>query len=229
MAPMMVLQDGKLRAVIGGAGGPFIITSVLQVLLHFFCQGFSPLAAITAPRLHHQLLPNMVFYEAGHALDDGERISFDGATLAALQRRGHATFPITFGGFVQMVVQDLEVPLNGSGQGNQDVETLVNWSRESSEVPVEARGRITAEGSGQVDATVALDLEAVARRVQQAAASGPRVVEAAAAAVADAGVGVWRTLPSRDATSAGRPRSEPFRGRLTAVSDPRKDGRPAGY
>ncbi|CAI7895924.1 unnamed protein product, partial [Closterium sp. NIES-53] len=108
--PLASAGDGQLKAVVGGAGGTVIISAVLQVILHFFCQGYSPFKAIDAPRIHHQLLPNTVFYEAGHALDDGERISVPNATLAALVRRNHSTFPIAFGGFVQFIVQDLDGP-----------------------------------------------------------------------------------------------------------------------
>ncbi|CAI7903812.1 unnamed protein product [Closterium sp. NIES-53] len=55
MAPAIVLQDGQLKAVVGGAGGTVIISAVLQVILHFFCQGYSPFKAIDAPRIHHQV------------------------------------------------------------------------------------------------------------------------------------------------------------------------------
>ncbi|CAI7883804.1 unnamed protein product [Closterium sp. NIES-53] len=34
MAPAIVLQDGQLKAVVGGAGGTVIISAVLQVILH---------------------------------------------------------------------------------------------------------------------------------------------------------------------------------------------------
>ncbi|CAI7793060.1 unnamed protein product [Closterium sp. NIES-54] len=81
MAPAIVLQDGQLKAVVGGAGGTVIISAVLQVILHFFCQGYSPFKAIDAPRIHHQFIVQDLDGPATAALKD-----LDGPAGAALQK-----------------------------------------------------------------------------------------------------------------------------------------------
>lgn len=48
------------RYVLGAAGGPKIITSITQVLMHIFAKKMDLHDAIRMPRCHHQLIPNMV-------------------------------------------------------------------------------------------------------------------------------------------------------------------------
>ncbi|EME32336.1 gamma-glutamyltranspeptidase isoform 1 [Galdieria sulphuraria] len=64
MSPLIVLKNGRLYMVLGGSGGPRIITSVAQVFLNIATFGDDPAKAIAAPRLHHQLFPNTVFLES---------------------------------------------------------------------------------------------------------------------------------------------------------------------
>jgi gamma-glutamyltranspeptidase/glutathione hydrolase len=64
MSPVVVLgKDGKPVLVAGAAGGPRIITSVLEVLLNTLDHGLDPVTAIDAPRFHMQHLPDVVLYE----------------------------------------------------------------------------------------------------------------------------------------------------------------------
>jgi gamma-glutamyltranspeptidase/glutathione hydrolase len=64
MSPVVVLgKDGKPMLVGGAAGGPRIITSVLELLLNVVDHGFDPVSAIDAPRFHLQHLPDVVLYE----------------------------------------------------------------------------------------------------------------------------------------------------------------------
>ena len=64
MTPSIVLgRDGKLFMVVGTPGGPTIITSVFQVIVNVVDQGMSLAAAVAAPRIHHQALPDVIFYE----------------------------------------------------------------------------------------------------------------------------------------------------------------------
>ena len=60
MSPTIVTRDGKLYAVAGASGGPRIITATAQLLLNVIARGMSPLDAVNAPRLHHQLVPRRV-------------------------------------------------------------------------------------------------------------------------------------------------------------------------
>jgi gamma-glutamyltranspeptidase/glutathione hydrolase/leukotriene-C4 hydrolase len=57
MSPTIVLQNGQLRAVLGGSGGQMIITAVVQVLMNHFMKKISPFYSISAARVHHQVFP----------------------------------------------------------------------------------------------------------------------------------------------------------------------------
>ncbi len=65
MSPTIVTsKDGTLELVLGGAGGPTIITAVLQELLAVVDFGKDPGTAASAPRFHMQHLPDVVMHEA---------------------------------------------------------------------------------------------------------------------------------------------------------------------
>ena len=63
MCPVIVVEDGKVDAVIGSPGGPTILTTVLQVMLARYAYHMSPEAAMAAPRFHRQDLPPVLRYE----------------------------------------------------------------------------------------------------------------------------------------------------------------------
>jgi len=79
MSPTVVLKDGKPVLVTGSPGGSRIISTVLQVIVNVIDYGMDVAAAVAAPRLHHQWLPDEVRIERGFADD----------TLAALRAKGH--------------------------------------------------------------------------------------------------------------------------------------------
>ena len=85
MSPTIVTLDGAVELVTGTPGGATIITSVLQQLIRIFDQGQSAATAIAAPRIHHQWLPDKVFYEA-----DREPPA---PVLEGLRKRGHDLAP----------------------------------------------------------------------------------------------------------------------------------------
>ena len=94
MSPTVVLDANqnppRVVAVAGASGGPRIITAVAQVLLNVLARGMSPLEAVVAPRVHHQLVPNVVFAESlDGTVGDGAPRRVDAATAAALRKRGH--------------------------------------------------------------------------------------------------------------------------------------------
>lgn len=65
MSPTIVLDPaGEVLLVLGGAGGPMIITNTLQVILNVVEHRMSLADAMHAPRLHHQAWPDTVQYEA---------------------------------------------------------------------------------------------------------------------------------------------------------------------
>jgi gamma-glutamyltranspeptidase/glutathione hydrolase len=63
MAPTIVLKDGKPVLVIGAAGGPRIISAVLQVIVAVLERGQSLEQAMSAVRLHHQWQPDEVCFD----------------------------------------------------------------------------------------------------------------------------------------------------------------------
>ncbi|MEO8945389.1 MAG: gamma-glutamyltransferase [Gemmatimonadaceae bacterium] len=66
MAPTIVLdRSGRLMMVVGAAGGPTIITGVIQVILNVIDQHMSLPDAMFAPRIHDQAWPDELTYEAG--------------------------------------------------------------------------------------------------------------------------------------------------------------------
>jgi gamma-glutamyltranspeptidase / glutathione hydrolase len=79
MSPTIVLKDGKPVLVTGSPGGSRIISTVLQVIVNVIDYRMNIAAAVAAPRLHHQWLPDEVRIERGFAEE----------TLAALRAKGH--------------------------------------------------------------------------------------------------------------------------------------------
>ncbi|WP_052732811.1 gamma-glutamyltransferase [Hymenobacter terrenus] len=68
MTPTILTRNGKVALVVGSPGGSTIITSVLQAILGVVDYGFNAQQAVTAPRLHHQWLPDVIDVEAGALL-----------------------------------------------------------------------------------------------------------------------------------------------------------------
>ncbi len=70
MTPTLLEKDGKLAMVVGTPGGSTIITSVYQTILNVIDHDMSMQEAITAPRVHHQWLPDRILYEGGGLSDE---------------------------------------------------------------------------------------------------------------------------------------------------------------
>jgi len=79
MTPTIVKQDGKNFLVTGSPGGSRIITTTLQVLMNVIDHDMNIQSAVSAPRMHHQWLPDEIRVEAGFSPD----------TLNLLEERGH--------------------------------------------------------------------------------------------------------------------------------------------
>ncbi len=80
MTPTLVFQDGRLVLVTGSPGGPTIINTVLQVITNVIDHRMPVMAAVEAPRIHHQWMPDTLTHE---------RFGMSRDTIAALQRLGH--------------------------------------------------------------------------------------------------------------------------------------------
>ena len=68
MTPTILTRNGKVALVTGTPGGSTIITSVLQSILGIIDYGLNAQQVVTAPRLHHQWLPDLLDVEAGALL-----------------------------------------------------------------------------------------------------------------------------------------------------------------
>ena len=69
MSPTIVLKDGKVVLVAGSPGGSRIITITLQAITNVLDLGMRIDAAVAAPRLHNQWLPDRVETETGFSPD----------------------------------------------------------------------------------------------------------------------------------------------------------------
>ena len=81
MSPLIVTRDGALRLVTGSPGGRTIPNTVLNVVLGVTAFGEGIRAAVDAPRIHHQWMPDTATFEDGAATPD---------VLASLRAMGHA-------------------------------------------------------------------------------------------------------------------------------------------
>jgi gamma-glutamyltranspeptidase/glutathione hydrolase len=79
MTPTIVLDHGRPLLIAGGSGGPVIITATLQTLLNVIDFDFDVEAAVAAPRVHDQWVPEVLAVEPG----------IDAMTRTALERLGH--------------------------------------------------------------------------------------------------------------------------------------------
>ena len=81
MSPAIVTKDGALRLVTGSPGGRTIPNTVLDVVLGVTAFDEGIRAAVDAPRVHHQWMPDTAYVEMGAATAE---------VLQALRVMGHA-------------------------------------------------------------------------------------------------------------------------------------------
>lgn len=82
MSPTLVEKDGKIVMTLGAAGGPWIISSVIQTIYRVLVTGLDIDRAVQFPRVHHQFLPNKLFID---------EFKFSPELVIGLQQRGHET------------------------------------------------------------------------------------------------------------------------------------------
>jgi gamma-glutamyltranspeptidase/glutathione hydrolase len=70
MTPTIILQDGEPYIIIGSPGGSIIITTVLQVILNCIDFNMNIREAVERPRIHHQWLPDSLYYEQKALTED---------------------------------------------------------------------------------------------------------------------------------------------------------------
>jgi gamma-glutamyltranspeptidase/glutathione hydrolase len=107
MTPTIVLEDGRLRLVLGSPGGPRIISATVQVLLNVMRFGRNIEDAVAAPRFHHQWKPDQLVVEA----------SFPASLRERLTAMGHGIKERKNIGAVQAIAVN---PLTGERQAGAD-------------------------------------------------------------------------------------------------------------
>jgi gamma-glutamyltranspeptidase/glutathione hydrolase len=82
MTPTIVLENGKLRYVLGSPGGARIISTVANIFLSASVGGLNIQQAVDAPRFHHQYLPDKLYLEPGFPLATQEALRAMGYDLS---------------------------------------------------------------------------------------------------------------------------------------------------
>ncbi|MCB9851098.1 MAG: gamma-glutamyltransferase [Phycisphaerales bacterium] len=93
MSPTIVVRDDKPVLLLGGSGGPRIISAVLNVMLGVLDRGMSLREAMVAPRVHHQWQPDEVYFDRTPSV----------GMLRGLEQRGHHVSEKRKKGMVQSI------------------------------------------------------------------------------------------------------------------------------
>lgn len=96
-------SEGHVKLVAGGAGGTMITTGVAMVSLRNCFLGEDIKTSIDGPRIHHQFLPNKLFYEVNFPKD---------LIYSLLEIRNHTTEPIVGRSSIIMAVASEQTSSN---------------------------------------------------------------------------------------------------------------------
>ncbi|PKD45201.1 gamma-glutamyltransferase [Rhodohalobacter barkolensis] len=105
MSPTIAIKDGKPVFAGGGAGGPRIITATLQNFLNIALFDMNALEAISAPRIHHQWLPDQLYVEGLYFSED---------TIHNLTEYGHQVQKIGNIALTHLILIDPEGLMQGA-------------------------------------------------------------------------------------------------------------------
>ena len=99
MSPTIILNGNRPELVVGAAGGPRIISATLQTILNVLDFRMPIKTAVDAERVHHQWMPDRLYFESKIGVDRRKE----------LEQRGHALREQSALGVVQAIT------INGSG------------------------------------------------------------------------------------------------------------------
>ncbi len=108
MSPTIVAKDGKVVMVTGSPGGRTIINTVMQTILNVVDHGMNAQSAVDAGRIHHQWLPDTLFYE---------RHGFSPDSLRLMKNLGHHLEERRRQGAAQVIVVGEDGMLQGGLDG----------------------------------------------------------------------------------------------------------------
>ncbi len=97
MTPTIILKDNKPFLILGSPGGSMIISSVVQVIMNVIDFGMNPFYAVSFPRIHHQWIPDEVYYEP---------YSLTPEIIEKLTSFGHVLKPRNYIGRIELIFVD---------------------------------------------------------------------------------------------------------------------------
>ncbi|MFL0795869.1 MAG: gamma-glutamyltransferase [Cellvibrionaceae bacterium] len=98
MSPTLILKDNQPVLTLGAAGGPTIITQVVQGVVNHLDLGLPLEHAIAAPRIHHQWKPDQLYVE-----NSDSQFSIAQPHREKLQALGHKLKPFSGYGSTQAI------------------------------------------------------------------------------------------------------------------------------
>ncbi|MDL0432596.1 gamma-glutamyltransferase [Marinobacter sp. TBZ242] len=117
MSPTIVRRDGRNYLVTGSPGGSRIITTTLQVLLNVIDHNMNIQSAVSAPRIHHQWLPDEIRIEQGISPD----------TVRLLEGKGHKVVTGSAMGAIQSILIDSEGTLHGGADPRRSTSSAMGY------------------------------------------------------------------------------------------------------
>ena len=117
MSPTIVRRDDRNYLVTGSPGGSRIITTTLQVLLNVIDHGMNIQSAVSAPRIHHQWLPDEIRIEQGISPD----------TVRLLEEKGHKVVTGSAMGAIQSILIDTEGTLYGGADPRRSTSSAMGY------------------------------------------------------------------------------------------------------
>ncbi len=91
MSPTIIVKDGVPVMAVGAAGGPMIITQVLQAIVNYFDLHQSLYEALASPRIHQQWKPELLFVEKTVTDEDRRYLESLGHILRTMRFEGSST------------------------------------------------------------------------------------------------------------------------------------------
>ena len=117
MSPTIVRKDNRNFLVTGSPGGSRIITTTLQVIMNVIDHNMNIQTAVSAPRIHHQWLPDEIRVEQGISPD----------TLDLLRARGHTINTGSAMGAIQSILIGEDGTLYGGADPRRSTSSAMGF------------------------------------------------------------------------------------------------------